>query len=100
MMKRILFMLIIVLSFGCSACKKAEQSLSPEQMMYTNLDSKTAMEEVKEILLAAMIDEEFVDTVLTWVTDYNNCMRDCESFSLAGDFMTVDGDTVDYGDYL
>ena len=66
---------------------------------YSNLDSESSMKEVREILLKAGIRAAHTDTVLNWVTDYNNSMRDCPSFTLTGDFITVDEMTVDYGDY-
>lgn len=70
-----------------------------DKLTYTNLDSETSVSEVRDILIKAGIQTEYVDTVLEWVSDYNNCMRECSSFSLAGDFITADGMMVDYGDY-
>lgn len=65
----------------------------------TNLDSDASMKEVRDILMNAGIPAEYIDTVLDWVKDYNDCMRECPSFSLIGDFITIEGTTVDYGDY-
>lgn len=54
---------------------------------------------MRDILTKAGIQTKYVDTVLDWVTDYNNCMRGCSAFSLEGDFVTIDGTVVDYGEY-
>ena len=67
------------------------------KLTYTNLDSKSSVSEVRDIMIKAGIQNKYVDTILDWVTDYNNCMRGCSAFSLAGDFVTVDKTTVDYG---
>ena len=64
-----------------------------------HLDSESSAREVRDILTNAGIQAEYVDTVLDWVTDYNNCMRECSAFSLVGNFITIEGTTVDYGDY-
>ena len=69
------------------------------KLTYSNLDSESSVREVREMLTNAGIKTEYADTVLDWVTDYNNCMRECSSFTLIGDFITIDGMTVDYGDY-
>lgn len=70
-----------------------------DQLTYTNLVSESSIREVQEILTKAGIQAKHVDTVLEWVTDYNHCMRECSAFSLADDFVTIDGTTVDYGEY-
>nr|WP_300849013.1 DUF4300 family protein [uncultured Acetatifactor sp.] len=69
------------------------------KLTYSNLDSESSMDEVRDILTKAGIQADYVDAVLSWATDYNDSMRECPSFSLVGDFMTIDGMTVDYGDY-
>ncbi len=70
-----------------------------DKLTYSNLDSESSMSEIRDILTKAGIQTNHVDTVLSWVTDYNDSMRECPSFSLIGDFVTVDGMTVDYGEY-
>ena len=68
-------------------------------LTYTNLNSKSAIDEVKSILLKSGIKDEYVRDVLEWVADYNNCMKDCKEFTLIGDFTTVSTKAIDYGDY-
>ena len=68
-------------------------------LTYTNLNSKSAINEVKSILLKSGIKDEYVRDVLEWVADYNNCMKDCKEFTLIGDFTTVSTKAIDYGDY-
>lgn len=121
-MKKItcLFMSLVLLS--CSACGNTDESFAEteeiqessraesvdtqdtevifsDKLTYTNLDSESSVSEVRDILTKADIRTEYVDAVLDWVSDYNDCMRGCSSFSLAGDFVTIDGTTVDYGEY-
>lgn len=67
--------------------------------LYSNLDSEAAREETASRLAAAGIPSETVNRVFSWVADYNDCMRDCESFTLAADFTPMEGSAVDYGDY-
>lgn len=81
-----------------SNIQDADTALS-NKLTYTNLDSESSIGEVRDILIKAGIQTEYVDTVLDWATDYNNSMRECSSFSLVGDFVTTDGTTVDYGEY-
>ncbi len=70
-----------------------------DKLTYSNLDSESSMSEVRDILTKAGIQTNHVDTVLGWATDYNDTMRECPSFSLVGDFITIDETTVDYGEY-
>lgn len=70
-----------------------------DKLAYSNLDSESSMSEVRDILIKAGIQTSHIDTVLSWVTDYNNSMRECPSFSLVGDFITMDEMVVDYGEY-
>lgn len=70
-----------------------------DKLTYSNLDSELSMSEVRDILVKAGIQTNYVDIVMGWVTDYNNSMRECPSFSLVGDFITLDKMTVDYGEY-
>ena len=65
------------------------------KLTYSNLDSESSMDEVRDILTKAGIQADYVDAVLSWATDYNDSMRECPSFSLVGDFMAIDGMTVD-----
>ena len=65
-------------------------------LTYTNLNSKSAINEVESILLKSGIKDEYVRDVLEWVADYNNCMKE---FTLIGDFTTVSTKAIDYGDY-
>ena len=70
-----------------------------DKLTYSNLDSELSINEVQDILIKAGIQTNHVDTVLSWAKDYNNSMRECPSFSLVGDFITIDEMTVDYGEY-
>ena len=82
--------------------KKNSESISEvisTGLTYTNLNSKSAINEVKSILLKSGIKDEYVRDVLEWVADYNNCMKDCKEFTLIGDFTTVSTKAIDYGDY-
>lgn len=107
----------------CSACGKTEVPITSEnvqessqtdgsisdnqdadiplsdKLTYTNLDSESSVSEVQDIMTKAGIQTRYIDTVLEWAADYNNCMRECSSFSLEGDFVTIDGTMVDYGEY-
>ena len=122
-MKKAACLFISLVLLSCSACRNTEESFAETQeiqesgkeeekvdtqdskvifsdkLTYTNLDSESSVSEVRDILTKADIRKEYVDTVLGWVSDYNDCMRACPSFSLAGDFITIDGTAVDYGDY-
>lgn len=70
-----------------------------DKLIYSNLDSEASMTEVRDTLIKAGIGTNHIDTVLNWVTDYNNSMRECPSFTLVGDFITADKMLVDYGEY-
>ncbi|MCH5199383.1 MAG: DUF4300 family protein [Oscillospiraceae bacterium] len=123
-MKKIACLFASLIILACSACGKAEapyissediqesrqtnESVSNIQeadvplsgkLTYTNLDSQSSVEEVRSILTKAGIQAIYVDTVLDWAADYNNCMRGCPAFSLVGDFVTIDEAAVDYGEY-
>ena len=122
-MKKISCLCIFLILLLCSACGNTEIPFTTEdnqessqtsdevpgnqnidvvlqdKLTYSNLDSESSMGEVRDILTKAGIQTNHVDTVLSWVTDYNDSMRECPSFSLIGDFVTVDGMTVDYGEY-
>ncbi len=76
-----------------------KDAVPQNKLTYSNLDSESSMSEVQDILTKAGIQTNYVDTVLSWVTDYNDSMRKCPSFSLVGDFITVDEMIVDYGEY-
>ena len=82
----------------CSAYKNTDV-VSQDNCTYSNLDSESSMREVRDILTKASIQTNHVDAVLSWVADYNDSMRECSSFSLVGDFITLDGMTVDYGEH-
>lgn len=69
------------------------------KLIYTNLNSENSVNEVKEILTDANIPSKSIDTVFDWVADFNDAMKSCPAFTLAGDFTAIDKDTVDYGDY-
>lgn len=122
-MKKISCLCIFLILLLCSACGNAEIPFTTEdnqessqasdevpsnqnidvvlqnKLTYSNLDSESSMSEVRDILTKAGIQSNHVDTVLSWITDYNDSMRECPSFSLIGDFVTVDEMTVDYGEY-
>jgi hypothetical protein len=78
---------------------KEKQNISEGTLTYTNLNSKSSIDEVKSSLKTSEIRSEYADRVLEWVADYNNCMRNCDEFSLTGDFITVSAKAIDYGDY-
>ncbi len=102
-MKKVLCMTLALVLLACPGCKAPEQpggeTGGTASFTYTNLDSEDAQGEVRNSLTEAGIREEYVDTVLGWAVDYNSCMRECEAFSLAGDFVPMEGTTVDYGEY-
>ncbi len=122
-MKKTAFLCVLLILMFCSACGNTEAPFTTEdtqessragdevpsnqnidvvvqdKLTYSNLDSELSMNEVRDILLKSGIPTNHVDTVLNWVTDYNNSMRECPSFSLVGDFVTIDEMAVDYGEY-
>ncbi|MFG6395147.1 MAG: DUF4300 family protein [Lachnospiraceae bacterium] len=120
-MKKIAFLCVSFILLFCSACsntkipftatednKESSQTgnkvsntdvVPKDKLTYSNLDSELSIKEVQDILIKAGINTSYAGTVLNWVTDYNNCMRECPSFSLAGDFITADTMMVDYGEY-
>ena len=122
-MKKTAFLCVLLILMFCSACGNTEAPFTTEdtqessragdevpsnqnidvvvqdKLTYSNLDSELSMNEVRDILLKSGIQPNHVDTVLNWVTDYNNSMRECPSFSLVGDFVTIDEMAVDYGEY-
>lgn len=122
-MKKISCLCVLLILLFCSACKNTEITFATEdnkesgqasaevpsnqnisdilqdKLTYSNLDSESSMSEVWDILTKAGIRTNHIDTVLNWVTDYNNSMRECTSFSLVGDFITIDKMTVNYGEY-
>ena len=102
--------LLLLLLLTCTACG-AQAPAEPEQPpappdaassepVYTNLDSAASSREGRDLLTAAGLEEERIDTVLAWAGDFNDCMRACPSFSLAGEFTALEGGVADYGDYL
>ena len=123
-MKKIVCLCVSLILLLCSACGNTEIQITTTEanqessqaidevpsiqnmdvvpqnkLTYSNLDSESSMSEVRDILTRAGIQTNHVDTVLSWATDYNDSMRECPSFSLVGDFITVDEMTVDYGEY-
>lgn len=82
-----------------TAQPKEEQNTSESTLTYTNLNSELSINEVKSSLTASGIRSEYTDRVMAWVTDYNTCMKNCDEFSLIGDFTTVSANAIDYGDY-
>lgn len=120
-MKKILTLCVPFILLFCLACGNTEMpsaatvdnqessSVSEEapgieaapqdKLTYSNLDSEASRKEVRDILTEAGIPADYVDAVLNWAVDYNGCMRECPSFSLVGDFITVEEMTVDYGEY-
>ncbi len=123
-MKKIAYLCVSLILLLCSACGNTEipstatednqesnrvsdevpsiqkiDVVLQDKLTYTNLDSESSLREVRDILTKAGIQTNNIDTVFRWVTDYNDSMRECPSFSLIGDFITVDEMTVDYGEY-
>ncbi len=127
MLRKILPLLALLLLTGCassdaapeqdSAVSAADASASaaeaspgtspdaspgavPEgRLTYSNLDSEASREEVARCMADAGIPSAAIDTVRAWIVDYNDCMRSCEAFTLAADFVEADGIAVDYGEY-
>lgn len=95
---------------GCSNKQKnnemsEEKSISKIEndankgLIYSNLNSETSMNEIKSIFKDSGIENKCIDNVLVWVNDYNSVMKNCESFSLVGDFTTIQDKTIYYSDY-
>lgn len=95
---------------GCSNKQKdnemsEEKSISKiendanKELIYSNLNSETSMNEIKSIFKDSGIENKYIDNVLVWVNDYNSVMKNCESFSLVGDFTTIQDKTIYYSDY-
>ena len=95
---------------GCSNKQKdnemsEEKSISKiendanKELIYSNLNSETSMNEIKSIFKDSGIENKCIDNVLVWVNDYNSVMKNCESFSLVGDFTTIQDKTIYYSDY-
>lgn len=95
---------------GCSNKQKdnemsEEKSISKiendanKELIYSNLNSETSMNEIKSIFKYSGIENKYIDNVLVWVNDYNSVMKNCESFSLVGDFTTIQDKTIYYSDY-
>lgn len=70
-----------------------------KELIYSNLNSETSMNEIKSIFKDSGIENKSIDNVLVWVKDYNSVMKNCESFSLVGDFTTIQDKTIYYSDY-
>lgn len=66
---------------------------------YSNLNSPASQTELEQTFSNAGISENNINTVLKWIVDYNECMKQCKAFSLIGDFITNNDSIVDYGDY-
>lgn len=123
-MRKIACLCVLLILLICSACGNTETPFTapednqensqtsdeapsiqnvdaaPEnKLTYSNLDSESSMSEVRDILTKAGIQANHIDNVLAWAADFNDCMRECPSFSLVGDFTAMDGMTVDYGEY-
>ena len=102
-MKRVLCAVLALALLACPGCGASERPAGKTgggaSFVYSNLDSEAARDEVRDCLTGAGVREESVDAVLGWAADYNDCMRECEAFSLAGDFAPMKGTTVDYGEY-
>ena len=78
---------------------KEKQIILKDKLIYTNLNSKPAIDEVRLALRQSGIKDEYINNVFEWVADYNTCMKDCKEFSLVGDFTTVSAKAIDYGDW-
>lgn len=97
-MKKIACLCMSLILLLCSACRNTDV-VSQDKWTYSNLDSESSMREIRDILTKAGIQTNHVDAVLSWAADYNDSMRECPSFSLVGDFITLDEMTVDYGEH-
>ena len=67
---------------GCSNKQKdnemsEERSISKiendanKELIYSNLNSETSMNEIKSIFKDSGIENKYIDNVLVWVNDYN-----------------------------
>lgn len=75
------------------------RSRNNNELIYSNLNSEMAINEIKTLFGNSGIENESIDKILEWVNDYNSVMKNCESFSLVGDFTTIRDKTIYYSDY-
>lgn len=80
-------------------CLVSAPALAEDAFRYTNLVGADVQAEVQEILTAASISRERLETLWRWVDDYNQAMASCESLSLAEGWTSAASPVVDYGDY-
>lgn len=68
-------------------------------LIYSNLNSETAINEIKSVFENSGIENKSMDKILEWVNDYNAVMNNCKAFSLVGDFTEIQDKTIYYSDY-
>lgn len=82
-----------------AAEEKPYPELTDNGLTYSNLNSEMTMNEIKSVFENSGIENKSIDKVLEWVKDYNAAMKNCEAFSLVGDFTTIQDKTIYYSDY-
>ena len=82
-----------------TAEEKPYPELTDNGLTYSNLNSEMTMNEIKSVFENSGIENKSIDKVLEWVKDYNAAMKNCEAFSLVGDFTTIQDKTIYYSDY-
>ena len=82
-------LLAITILAGCSNSQNLENDKQKDNKL----------SEIKSIFKNSGIENKSIDNVLVWVKDYNSVMKNCESFSLVGDFTTIQDKTIYYSDY-
>lgn len=68
-------------------------------LTYSNLVGEEVQTQVRDVMLVNGISEADANKFFVWVNDFNEIMKDCESYELQDEFITVDVPMVDYGDY-
>lgn len=79
--------------------KEDTQAATDGTLTYSNLVGERVQNEVEKVLLSADISEKHVENLLLWINDFNECMKDCESYELVDEFVTREIPVVDYGEY-
>lgn len=97
-------LLLFVLSAGCqnqtAQPDPPASDFAEDHFFYTNLAGETAVRQTQALLEESGIPAGTIEQVLQWASDFNSCMANCPSLSLAADFTFQEGFTVDYGDEL
>ncbi len=115
MKKFIQLVLIIILVLSLAACGKTEISQNSSSIVttskstgevykdgtltYTNLVGEQVQQEVRDTLISSGVSKDSIEKLFIWVNDFNQCMKDCESFNLVDTWTTSTIPAVDYGEY-